>query len=97
MEQKKEMINELPQGIQDTLTNHQLYAYHLSGDVIIVDIPGVGEKRGRIGVTAHGLVLTTARNAYPISAGTVFVSIARRKTRIDCRAYLRGEVPTFRQ
>lgn len=71
---------------------------HASGVRILVDIPGVGERNGRVGKvhnSHHGFVLVTTRHVHTIGPGCILRGPAIRKTRCDNPAYLQGRLPLY--
>lgn len=71
---------------------------YLEGERVVVDIPEVGEKTGRVGMTPDSMfTLNTGRKIYDLVKGSLFLGYAIRKTNINNRGYLRGKAPVYYQ
>jgi len=82
--------------------NMDFHTAYLSGRVITADIPGVGIKTGKVGVTQGPhpeFVLVTRGCATvlmtPLVKGSILLPTALRKQRCNNPAYLQNKVPTF--
>jgi hypothetical protein len=84
----------------DNVEESEFYPYYQSGRRIQVRIPGVGIKTGRVGLSQGknpSLWLVTGKGHYELEEGSLYLGEAQRKTRCDCKSYLRGDAPLYHE